>query len=122
MLHVRKAKRIAIGAEIIEKSLLVSHDLGVFCLSDELDHVALLSITLSKYERLKVAFIVAANRTNVSVSLFISFSAAPSRFCLSPRITAVRDVGIRGHKGTSLGQYLLVSKRVLQDKAVWQDL
>ena len=42
MLLVRKAKKITIGAEITEKSLLVSHDLGLFCLSDELDHVALL--------------------------------------------------------------------------------
>jgi len=40
VLLLRKAKHIAIGAEIIEKSLLVSHDLGHFCLADELDHVA----------------------------------------------------------------------------------
>jgi len=50
---VRKAKNIAIGAEIIEKSLLVSHDLRLFCLSDELDHVALLSDALFKNEWIK---------------------------------------------------------------------
>jgi hypothetical protein len=33
--HLRKAKNIAIGAEIVEKILLVSQDLGLFCLSDE---------------------------------------------------------------------------------------
>src|SRR5262245_47912376 len=53
VLLVQKAKNIAIGAEIIEKSLLVSHDLGLFCLSDELDHVAFLSDPLFKNERLK---------------------------------------------------------------------
>ena len=39
-LLVRKAKQIAIGAEIIEKSLFVSHDLRLLGLSNELDHVA----------------------------------------------------------------------------------
>jgi hypothetical protein len=44
VLQARKAKKIAIGAEIMEKGLLVSHDLGLFCLSDELDHVVLAAV------------------------------------------------------------------------------
>jgi hypothetical protein len=38
VLLVRKAKDIAIGAEISNKGLLVSPDLGLLRLSDELDH------------------------------------------------------------------------------------
>src|ERR1700682_1547275 len=48
-----KAKRRAIGAESSEKVLFVGHDLSGFCLSDELDHVALLSNTLFINERIK---------------------------------------------------------------------
>src|SRR5205809_389870 len=40
-LHVRNAKEIAIGAEIMEKCPFVSQDLGLLCLSDKLDHVSL---------------------------------------------------------------------------------
>src|SRR5437660_12567150 len=50
-----KAKNIAIGAEITDKSPLVSHDLGRFRLSEELDHIALLSDTLFINERIKKA-------------------------------------------------------------------
>src|ERR1700682_1382867 len=50
-----KAKRSAIGAESSEKILFVSHDLGLLRLSDELDHVALLSDTLFINERIKKA-------------------------------------------------------------------
>src|SRR5262245_24215012 len=53
VLHRRKSKYVALGAEITEKSLLVSHDLRPFCLPEHLDHVALLSNTLFKNERIK---------------------------------------------------------------------
>src|SRR5215813_6708165 len=55
MILVRKTKNIAIGAEIIEKRLFVSHNLGLFCLSDELNHVALFSGTFFKNERIENA-------------------------------------------------------------------
>src|SRR5713101_4529065 len=55
VLHVRKAQNIAIGAEIIEKSLPVSHDPGPFRLSDDLDNVALLSDTLFENEGIRKA-------------------------------------------------------------------
>jgi len=48
-----RQRNIAIGAEITEKSLLVSDDLGPFCPSEHLDHVALLRNTLFKNERIK---------------------------------------------------------------------
>src|SRR6266481_5367169 len=53
VLRFRNAKEIAKGAEIMKKSLFVSQDLGLFCRSDELDHVALLGDTLFKHERIK---------------------------------------------------------------------
>src|ERR1700680_883099 len=65
VLIVRKTKKIAIGAEITEKNFLIRHDPGLFCLSDELDHVALLSDTLFKTERIKKTGIW--NRSNILV-------------------------------------------------------
>jgi len=46
VLFVRQAQHITIGAERIEQRLLVGQDLGCFCCADELDHIALLSVTL----------------------------------------------------------------------------
>jgi hypothetical protein len=42
MVLLRKAKNIAISAEILKKSLLVHQYLGFLRLSDELDHITLL--------------------------------------------------------------------------------
>jgi hypothetical protein len=65
VLYVRNAKNIAIGAQIIEKRLLVSQDLGLFCLSDELDDVALLSDALFINERIKKTAYVAFSQDSV---------------------------------------------------------
>jgi hypothetical protein len=51
VLRVRKAQNIAIGAELVEERLLVGQDLALLCLSDELDHVALLGVALLVDER-----------------------------------------------------------------------
>src|SRR4030095_5848674 len=48
-----KTKNIAISAEIVEQSLLVSNDLCLLCLPNHLDHVGLLSDTLFKREWIK---------------------------------------------------------------------
>jgi len=53
VLLARKAKKIAIGAEILQKTLLVSQDLGFFCLSKQLDHITLLNDTLLKNEGIR---------------------------------------------------------------------
>src|SRR6202035_2267053 len=53
LLFMWKAKKSAIDAEISEKGLFVSHDLGLLNVSNELDHVALLSDALSINERIK---------------------------------------------------------------------
>jgi hypothetical protein len=54
-----------IGAEIIKKNLFVSYDLCFFRLPNELDHVALLSNTFFKNERIKKTRI--RNYSNVFV-------------------------------------------------------
>jgi hypothetical protein len=51
VLPARKAKKIAIGAKIIEKNLLVRHDLHLFSFADKVDNKGLLSNTLFERER-----------------------------------------------------------------------
>jgi hypothetical protein len=52
-LFPRKAKKSAMGAEAIEKRLLVSQDLRFFRFPDEMDDVALLGVALFVDERRK---------------------------------------------------------------------
>lgn len=71
MLLVGKAQNLAIGAKIIEKSLLVSHDPGLFRFSHQLDHVALLSVALSIDERINKTGGIALSSGTAPMSSFV---------------------------------------------------